>query len=273
MFQNLIESASHRQDLARRGRFFLGTLALYGVLVAFAGVASVYAYNAHLDEQNYEVTMLPPWALPAATQTVEHTPAHPSHATGGEVPVRKDFVLDLNTPPRTPPPISTTYSAVKPLPPGFVVPGPVDIDPRNIGVAGPGNPGGDEGGAPVGGNSRPHVVIETDDVRPPEVVKPTPAPTPARPLMLSHLISSKIVSKPVPPYPQLAIVARIQGTVSVEILVDEQGRVISATATNGPVMLREAARLAALQARFTPTQLNGQPVKISGVISYNFTLR
>ncbi|MFL6229345.1 MAG: energy transducer TonB [Pyrinomonadaceae bacterium] len=271
MFQNLIESASHRRDLARRGRFFLGTAALYAALVAGAGVASVYAYNAHLDEQNYEVTMLPPWALPAANRTVEHPPAHTIHASGGEVTIRKELVLDLNMPPRTPPPISTTYSAVKTLPPGPVAIGPFDRDPINVGGVDPGSSGGVVG-APVVGNTRTPVLVKTEDVRPPEVVKPTPAPTPARPLILSQLIVSKIVSKPVPPYPQIAKVAHIEGTVSVEILVDEQGRVISATPTNGPAMLREAARLAALQARFTPTQLNGQPVKISGVISYNFTL-
>jgi protein TonB len=270
MFQNLIESAPHRQDLARRGRFFLGTVAFYGALVACVGVASVYAYNVRLDEQNYEVTMLPPWALPAATQAVERPPARPLHASGGEVAMRKDLVLDLNTTPHTPPPISTTYSAAKPLPPGPVVLGPIDRDPPNVGVVGPGD-GGGVVGATVAGTVRPPVVM-TEDVRPPEVVKPTPAPTPARPLMLSQLIASKIVSKPVPPYPQIAVAAHIQGMVSVEILVDEQGRVISATPTSGPAMLREAARAAALQARFTPTQLNGQPVKISGVISYNFTL-
>jgi len=59
----------------------------------------------------------------------------------------------------------------------------------------------------------------------------------------------------------------------VEILIDEQGRVISAQATSGHPLLREAARQAALQARFTPTQLNGQPVKVSGVITYNFVLQ
>jgi protein TonB len=273
MFQNLIESASHRQDLARRGRFFLGTLMFYAALCACVGVASVYAYNVRLDEQNYEVTMLPPWALPAATHSPEQTPVRPNRASAGEVPMRRDLVLDLNTPPRTPPPISTTYSAAKPLPPGPVVLGPVDRDPSNVGVVGPGGPGNGGVSAPVVGSARPPVVVETEDVRPPEVVRPTPAPTPVRPLMLSQLISSKIVNKPVPPYPQIARVSRIEGVVTVEILVDEQGRVISAMATSGPMMLREAARLAALQARFTPTQLNQQPVKIAGAISYNFTLR
>jgi WS/DGAT/MGAT family acyltransferase len=110
------------------------------------------------------------------------------------------------------------------------------------------------------------------DLPPPEP-RATPRPTPARPLVLSQLIASKVISKPAPPYPPLAVATRTQGTVTVEILVDEEGRVVSAAATSGPAMLREAARQAALRARFTPTQLNGQPVKVSGVISYNFVLQ
>ncbi|WP_352431480.1 energy transducer TonB [Pyrinomonas sp.] len=48
------------------------------------------------------------------------------------------------------------------------------------------------------------------------------------------------------------------------------GRVISARAVSGPTLLHEAAVAAARQARFTPTLLSGQPVKVSGVITYNF---
>jgi protein TonB len=89
----------------------------------------------------------------------------------------------------------------------------------------------------------------------------------------SVVISSKIISKPVPPYPALAKQARVQGSVMVEILIDEQGRVISAQATNGHPLLRAAAQGSALQAKFSPTSISGQPVKVSGVITYNFVLQ
>ena len=67
--------------------------------------------------------------------------------------------------------------------------------------------------------------------------------------------------------------AGIHGPVNVQILVDEQGKVISAQAVSGSPMLTFAAREAAMRARFTPTILNGQPVKIQGVIIYNFVLQ
>jgi protein TonB len=148
--------------------------------------------------------------------------------------------------------------------------GPVDIDPPSVNVSGnnTGNRTGDSGGVRVS-------VPEGEDPRPP-VPTPTATPKPAPPQIqrvTSNVISSKIISKPVPPYPVIAKQVGAQGIVTVEILIDERGRVISAQATSGPALLRDAARQAALQAVFSPTQLNGQPVKVSGVITYNFVLQ
>ncbi len=63
---------------------------------------------------------------------------------------------------------------------------------------------------------------------------------------------------------------RDQGQVRVQIVIDEFGRVIKAEAVSGPPTLRAAAVSAAFKSRFTPTRLMGQPVKVSGVIIYNF---
>jgi protein TonB len=65
---------------------------------------------------------------------------------------------------------------------------------------------------------------------------------------------------------------RVAGTVVVEVVIDETGKVISAKASSGPATLREAAVQAALRARFSPTKLSGQPVKVTGVINYKFSL-
>jgi TonB family protein len=64
----------------------------------------------------------------------------------------------------------------------------------------------------------------------------------------------------------------LSGVVTVEVVVDESGKVISAQASAGPAMLRDAAVQAALKAKFSPTLLSGQPVKVTGVINYRFTL-
>ena len=86
------------------------------------------------------------------------------------------------------------------------------------------------------------------------------------------VLNGKAISKPQPVYPPIARAARASGTVTVQIVVDESGQVISANAVSGHQLLRKAAEEAARQARFTPTRLSGQPVKVSGVITYNFVL-
>jgi TonB family protein len=84
------------------------------------------------------------------------------------------------------------------------------------------------------------------------------------------VLNGKAKSLPAPVYPAIARRARISGTVTVEVLIDVSGKVISAQATSGPMMLRQAAEAAARLATFEPTTLSGQPVKVSGTINYTF---
>lgn len=94
-----------------------------------------------------------------------------------------------------------------------------------------------------------------------------------RQIVTGGILNGKAVSKPEPAYPTAAKAAGIGGTVAVLVVVDEGGRVESATAVSGPEVLRDAAVEAALAARFSPTRLSGQPVKVSGTITYNFVLQ
>ena len=98
-----------------------------------------------------------------------------------------------------------------------------------------------------------------------------PAPRILKPVS-GGVLNGKALSLPVPLYPQLAVRSRTTGKVEVEVTVDENGKVISAQATSGPGPLRDAAVEAAKHARFSPTKLSGAPVKVIGLINYNFTL-
>jgi TonB family protein len=84
------------------------------------------------------------------------------------------------------------------------------------------------------------------------------------------VLNAKATSLPKPAYPSVARAAKATGTVVVKVLVNEQGDVVSATAISGHPLLRAAAEAAARQAKFTPTKLSGKPVKVSGVLNYNF---
>ncbi|HLM57018.1 MAG TPA: cytochrome c oxidase assembly factor Coa1 family protein [Pyrinomonadaceae bacterium] len=112
----------------------------------------------------------------------------------------------------------------------------------------------------------------SDEVEPAADVPPPPPPVPTsgRPAISGGVLNGKAVSKPAPPYPQLAKAARAQGMVTVQVLVDEQGNVATATAVSGHPLLQQAAAQAARQAKFAPTLLGGKPVKVSGVLTYNF---
>lgn len=83
-------------------------------------------------------------------------------------------------------------------------------------------------------------------------------------------LNAKAVSLPKPVYTEEAKRQKATGRVTVRVVVDENGKVISAKALNGPAVLREAAEAAARQAIFTPTTQDGITVKITGTLTYDF---
>lgn len=85
------------------------------------------------------------------------------------------------------------------------------------------------------------------------------------------VLNGKAISLPKPDYPPAALAVRAQGLVTVQVVVDEEGRVMSANAVSGHPLLRAASVAAARQASFSPTLLEGHAVKVVGVITYNFT--
>jgi protein TonB len=101
---------------------------------------------------------------------------------------------------------------------------------------------------------------------------PPPAPKPILRPVSGGVLNGTALSLPSPTYPEAARRMRTAGVVSVEVVVDETGKVISAVASSGPTALREVAVQAALRARFSPTKLSGQPVKVSGLINYKFAI-
>jgi TonB family protein len=109
-------------------------------------------------------------------------------------------------------------------------------------------------------------VVDLDFEPPPAGPKPILKP------VSGGVLNGTAINLPPPIYPDAAKRMRTQGIVSVDVILDETGKVVSANASSGPPILREAAVQAALKARFSPTKLSGQPVKVSGVINYKFAL-
>lgn len=84
------------------------------------------------------------------------------------------------------------------------------------------------------------------------------------------VVNGKAVNLVKPPYPPAAKAVRAAGAVNVEVVIDEQGNVVSANAISGHPLLRPSAESAARSSKFSPTILSGKPVKIRGVIIYTF---
>lgn len=86
------------------------------------------------------------------------------------------------------------------------------------------------------------------------------------------VVNGNALSLPKPSYPAEARAEGAAGAVSVQVTIDEEGNVISAVAKSGHEALREVCVQAARGAKFRPTLLQGEPVKVSGVIVYNFQM-
>jgi TonB family protein len=270
MFNNLVESDLHTKEHVRRSWFFLGTLASYAVLFMILGVVSIYAYDAHLEEQTneYIVTFVPPVEAVAPTERPRDEPqrSNASASTERHLSERTALIDRVTNPNNVPTHPSAVASTVPPLPPGDVM-----LSDRNVDAVAANVPFGTSRGGSVSGDGGGRAIVDIPDTPPPPP-RPSPTPQANRVLKISQLLNGRAVSLPKPPYPSLALSVKASGPVNVQVLIDETGKVISAQAVSGHPLLRAAAVQAARQARFSPTILGDQPVKVSGVITYNFTL-
>lgn len=99
---------------------------------------------------------------------------------------------------------------------------------------------------------------------------PTPNNPPSGKTISGGVLNGKAIDLPKPAYPAAARAVRASGAVNVQVVVDENGNVVSASAVSGHPLLRSAAEQSARQAKFSPTLLSGKAVKVTGVIVYNF---
>jgi TonB family protein len=110
------------------------------------------------------------------------------------------------------------------------------------------------------------------------LVYPEPAGVPReassqpRQPIVGGVLNGKGLDLPKPPYPAIARFARVQGSISVRVLIDEEGRVTNAQAESGHPLLQGAAVAAAREAKFSPTLLSGRPVQVMGIIVYKFVV-
>jgi len=259
MFDNLIESSSHKEDIARKGSFIGVTALIYGVLMVTFFVAGIYWYDARLGEMELELTTLvAPVPVPQQEKQPEQKQAEAKPQKVDEnVDVRRELIADVTRTELVPKEVSAKASDVPPVRAGRItVVGSADTNAV--------------GAPPIGSGAGTIVTapakVQIADEPPPPEVKPTPPRAPVS----GGVLNGKAIRLPKPAYPAIARAARASGTVVVQVLIDENGNVVNASAVSGHPLLQAVAVGAARQAKFSPTKLSGQPVKVTGVIQYNF---
>jgi TonB family protein len=155
----------------------------------------------------------------------------------------------------------------------FVLPEKIDTLPEVAATETPLNP-------PASGSEAPPTKPNNDDTDPKadprgdlkreEPNRSLSAAEGGRAPVSGGVLNGKALSLPAPEYPAIAKQAKASGAVAVQVTVDENGSVVAAHAVSGHPLLQAAAVAAARMAKFSPTLLMGEPVKVNGVIVYNF---
>ena len=278
MFNQLVESISNVEQNAKQGLFF-GITAVINASV-FTGILVWSIFSFDLSVLGHEDLTLETLVAPAAMPENEPPPVpeiQPVQKTAAtnDAPtthdVLKDPVREISNSTAPPDKISGEKSNATPVRENV----PFTIGDRTQRASGDGEEilnRARNGNADVPAITAKQPKIKDDNEKDEApTIPPKPAPiTPKVTTVSKGVINGIAKSLPKPAYPPAAKAIGASGAVNVQVLIDEQGNVISATAVSGHPLLRGAAQSAAKQAKFTPTKLSDQPVRVNGVIVYNF---
>lgn len=256
MFDKLPGSSLNHQENSRARKFLIVTGLCYTLALCGGAVVSVLLLNPSLVEAFNVSTMLAPPVPPLAAPPV----SEPSHATRVKV-------------------VPTVTTFTPPSKPPEKIPDPKTVVSRPVPVVSYGVPMGKPSGEP---NGVPDGIKRGEDSvpppPPPPAPKPTPEPTPKpeppkQVKVSGGVLQGSALNKVQPAYPAIAKAARAAGAVQVQVTISEAGQVMEAVVVSGHPLLRDAALQAAKQWKFRPTELSGVPVKVQGVLTFNFTLQ
>ena len=119
MFENLVESGSHKEDVKRKGSFLLVTLGVYGVLIVAGLIAGILMAPAYIDQQTLELTaLIAPVPVPQAAKPAEVKPE--KVIIEKNVDVRKELIADVSRADLVPKTVSAKASEVPPVRKGVV---------------------------------------------------------------------------------------------------------------------------------------------------------
>lgn len=271
MLDQLVESKNNTAENRRKSEFLLGIgfLAVFSLLTMWT--VSLFGKDFGMGGDDLSLTTLVA-PVPVPDEEPPPKPEKQPEQKQPDVDVRKELIQNImQTPVKPPDTISAVKNPVKEMRLDRMTKlGTSDADTGARLDSGAGRvvESGGTGGLSTGTGTAPTGGDDEADAPPPPKAKPSPPPVPKT--VSGGVLNGKATSLPKPAYPPAAKAVRAGGAVSVQVLISESGSVISASAVSGHPLLRAAAESAARGARFSPTLLSGQPVKVSGVITYNF---
>lgn len=280
MFEELVETQPSSKGIKSRSSYFLVSSAVLFISLFSALIFSLFAINLDIDLNDIDMVELvapidttPEKKLLPELETAPKLEAKPKPgpAAAPVMTTRQAVIARIDESPQTVPTTTSTVASTQKTRPvdGYLKIGEFDNDGGSFGVAGrgPGGNGTGEGG--LGDGTVAERVVEAEEPPPPPAAKPKVV---EKPLIRSMgVVNGRATVLPIPSIPAAAKVANSLGTVSVKVLIDEKGNVVSADAVSGSVLLRDSSEAAARQAKFAPTLLSGEPVKVSGIINYHFS--
>lgn len=266
MLDQLVESKNNSAENKRKSQFLFATMVIAMVALVSSWTYSLFAKDFGMGGDDLSLTTLVA-PVPVPDEEPPPKPEPKPEQKQPDVDVRKELIQNMmQTPIKPPDTISATRNQVKEMRLDRLTKlGSNDsdtgarVDPgvaRTVDNGGTGGISTGTGTATTGGE---------EDAPPP---KATPKPVPKT--VSGGVLNGRATSLPKPAYPAAAKAVRAGGTVQVQVTISETGSVISASAISGHPLLQGAAVSAARGARFSPTMLSGQAVKVTGVITYNF---
>lgn len=273
MLDQLVESRTHTGESARRGGFLLTTMVVVVSLFLGSMLYSLFTHDFGMGGGDLELsTLVAPVPVPeeAPPPPEPEQPKPKEQKAAPNADVRKDIIQAMDESPKVPDKISNEKSNIPPRRPDVMtVRGESNLDSNSPAPSSYRGPVSTDNKGISGAGGTPNAGTAGDD-EPPPAPKPKPTPPPVPKKVSLGVINGKATRLVTPPYPPAAKAVHAAGAVNVSVTIDESGNVVSASAVSGHPLLRAAAEAAARSSKFSPTVLSGQPVKVSGIIVYNF---
>lgn len=281
MLDKLIESKNKGSENRRLGGFLFSTFTAAATVLVCALIYSLFTYNVAFGNDNLDIsTIIKPVETAEQKPPAEQPAAAPKQQSAentiSKLPSRRENIMRVDeNPTKIPTTVSVVQNQQAARPDSRFMLDRSDADSLSAGAY-TGEKSGRTGtgtGISDALESQSRETVKTAVVAPPPVIKIEPKkvePEIKKTLKTGGIVNGKAITLVKPEYSKAAQMVRAAGEVKIQVTIDEDGNVVSASAVSGHPLLRAPAVSAARSSKFTPTYLSNQRVKVTGIIVYNF---